>query len=608
MGLVFDQRGMVRNQSTPDIGAIEFNNPACVGAPSANGVASPTYALCPGEITTLGLQTLSSTTGFGYQWQSSTISQVGPFTPIAGANGLFYTIPPAAVNTWYSVVMTCTNPGGGSISPVGAVLISGITSSVVPCEDGFEGIGANNRLPNCSWSSNNLGSTCLTYTASGSGNRVPNTGVSFASFANNTPGTNYFYTNAIAMTAGITYSADVAWATEYFGYNNWTSLSILVGPNQSPTGLVQVANINNPISGAYKVLGNTFTIPTTGTYYVAIKAISTTGQAQYLSIDDLHITIPCQAGSVNSPSMTLSASVLTVCANQPVSLTASGADTYTWSTGANGSGITDSPQNAGIVNYVVVGQNALTGCTATLAVPVLVNPSPNTLIYANPASVCSGQPTNLSGLGATSYVWSNGASSANITVSPTVTTTYNVSGTNSYGCSASASQVITVLPLPTINATSSNADACKDDQITLTGAGGISYSWLASNSGLVLSGSQVNVTLSASTVFTVTGTNANGCVGKTTLTQNINNCTGINKYAASNGVRVYPNPTSGELTIELNSGNVSSVEVVDLTGRVILSNTGDSKVNVNLSNVANGIYYVKIKSNDSMEVVKVVKQ
>src|SRR5690606_5644548 len=216
------------------------------------------------------------------------------------------------------------------------------------------GIGLANRLPNCSWAASNMGDRNQTNVSSGSGNRVPRSGTSFASFDNSSSGTSYYYTNPIQMEPGITYSAALWYATEYFGYSNWSSLEILVGPNQSPTGLVPVAQVAPAISGPYRLLDGLFTVRSSGQYYVAIKAVSTSGSAQYLSWDDLSITIPCTPSSGNNPTVTASASAYTICSGQALNLTAVGADIHVWNNGVTGDNIVDNPtQNP--TNYVVVG-------------------------------------------------------------------------------------------------------------------------------------------------------------------------------------------------------------------------------------------------------------
>jgi hypothetical protein len=72
---------------------------------------------------------------------------------------------------------------------------------------------------------------------------------------------------------------------------------------------------------------------------------------------------------------------------------------------------------------------------------------------------------------------------------------------------------------------------------------------------------------------------------------------------------VYPNPNTGLFTIELNNGSVKTIEVMDLTGRIVLTNTSSNdKIDFNISNLANGVYYVRVQSNNSVEVIKIVKQ
>ncbi len=70
---------------------------------------------------------------------------------------------------------------------------------------------------------------------------------------------------------------------------------------------------------------------------------------------------------------------------------------------------------------------------------------------------------------------------------------------------------------------------------------------------------------------------------------------------------VYPN--TGEFTIELNNRSVKNIDVMDVTGRVIISNTSSNdKVDFNIDALANGIYYVRIQANNSVETIKIVKQ
>jgi len=85
---------------------------------------------------------------------------------------------------------------------------------------------------------------------------------------------------------------------------------------------------------------------------------------------------------------------------------------------------------------------------------------------------------------------------------------------------------------------------------------------------------------------------------------NIDSSLGIDDFNSTNFI-VYPNPTHNKLIID-SSIEVDKVEVFSYLG--ILVNTNNSKT-IDLSNYANGVYFVKITSSDGKsEVKKVVKK
>ena len=52
-----------------------------------------------------------------------------------------------------------------------------------------------------------------------------------------------------------------------------------------------------------------------------------------------------------------------------------------------------------------------------------------------------------------------------------------------------------------------------------------------------------------------------------------------------------------------------TIQISDITGRVVLNHsTSDDLINLNVSNLANGVYYVKVLSNNRSDVMKIVKQ
>lgn len=580
----------------------------CSTIPGANSAITPTYAICPGAAATIGLSTTYSVGGITYQWHSSGTSSVGPFSAVSGATNASISSPTLGTNTWFTAVITCTNVVGSVTATTGQVMVQATTIDTIPYFEGFEGLNAENTLPNCSWYTGTLGSTALTYTASNTLGRVPRTGSKFASFYYNPSGTRYFYTNGLQLQAGITYSASLWFTTEYYGYNNWSDLSILIGTTQSPAGLVTIASTNgSAISNVYKSLSDTFSVASSGIYYIAIRGTgSTASSAQYLTWDDLSVTIPC---SLNSPHVVLSTSAGTICAGDQVNMTAAGADEYLWNTGATGAVVNEMPLASTV--FSVTGTNTLSGCSSTMIQPIVVNPAPSVYIYASDPTVCAGSSVNLVVFGnGISFLWSNGSNGPVISVSPTIQTTYSVIVTNSLNCSGIASQPISVFPASTIVVTSSAPnDMCAGETVTLSATGATSYQWISGSSPFVQIGSDISISPVVTTVYTVTGVDANNCSKVTTIIQNVNECTGLlETNANSELIAVYPNPAQGEFTIRFNSDSNRLIELTDLSGRLVLSKvSNESSAHITISHLSDGIYYLKITSDQSSDVIKILK-
>jgi len=576
----------------------------CAGTPASNSViVTPTVPVCPGASAILGLNSYT-VGGLTYQWQQSTVSNVGPFTPIANATLNAYTTPTLNTPIYYSAVITCTNSNASFTTAGVQVQIQGNTVSQVPYLEDFEGIYNSNQLPNCSWTASSINNITRTYTTTLTQQRSARSGNKFASFYYFPSGTNYFYTNGIQLNAGVTYSTSLWYKTNYYGDLNWSNIAILLGTSQTTTGLVTLATTSGPAaSTAYMPLANTFTVATSGIYYVAVRGISSGGCCAYhLNWDDLEIIAPC---TINSPSLAVNASTTTICKGEPVTLTASGADTYSWTHGPSLAQVIETPAQSTM--YSVVGTNTASGCVSTINQYVQVNPAPSLAVFADKQIVCAGQPAVLTALGGSTYTWSTGSNSNFITVAPNATTTYSVIGSNVFGCTGGMAQQINVLTNPAVTGSSDRSDICRGEGAVLTGGGAVTYQWASPS--LFVQAPVANVSPNVNTTYTLTGTDNNGCKGVTTVAVNVSECLGLKDMSStSGGVKVYPNPNGGEFTIVLSNGTDKTVSLLDMTGRVISTSTGNTEVvNMDITALANGIYYVKIQSNDGIEVIKVIK-
>ncbi len=204
-----------------------------------------------------------------------------------------------------------------------------------------------------------------------------------------------------------------------------------------------------------------------------------------------------------------------ICTGDTIQLNVSGSGTnFSWSP-ATGLSCTNCanplayPSATTTYNVIV----STTNCVDTLSVTISVFATP--LINAgNDVSICTGDNTQLSASGATSYSWSpviglSNALIANPVAMPTSTTTYIVSGTTN-GCSSTDDVTVSILATSAVNP-SPDQIICLGDSAQLAVAAAATYLWSPANS-LSCSTCQNPIAFpSVNTIYTVTITEANGC-------------------------------------------------------------------------------------------------
>lgn len=209
-----------------------------------------------------------------------------------------------------------------------------------------------------------------------------------------------------------------------------------------------------------------------------------------------------------------------ICSGSNVTLIATGANGYLW----NNAAITPSINISPVVTttYSVIGASAAGLCFDTAFVTVTVNPLPSINIQPNPLSICVGASVQLSATGALNYQWSpavllNTATGAVVNPTPTSSTIFSVTGIDANGCSNSSTVNVTVNPLPTIIINPSAITICSGASTSLTATGGASYLWSPVNT----TGAIITVSPTVATVYTVIGTDANGCTNTAVSTVNL---------------------------------------------------------------------------------------
>jgi gliding motility-associated-like protein len=180
--------------------------------------------------------------------------------------------------------------------------------------------------------------------------------------------------------------------------------------------------------------------------------------------------------------------------------------------------------NAGVYTVTVTDGN---GCVDAATVSVTVNSLP--VVTATGSTVCLNQTISLSSApnGAGSYSWAGPNSYSSNQQNPTIpNATVNMSGsyvvtvTDLNGCVNANVAQVTVNQLPVITVTSGTI--CAGKSTTLTASGATSYAWAPPAGLSSTTGATVSASLNATSVYTVTGTDNNGCqsVSTTTLTVN----------------------------------------------------------------------------------------
>lgn len=242
-------------------------------------------------------------------------------------------------------------------------------------------------------------------------------------------------TQSITINTPNTYTVKV---TNMCGFGTSSPFVVTAMPNPS---------ISISAAGSTTICaGQSLTLNSTASSYTSIvwsnamvgPAISVTSSAVYYAIATNTCGTTVNSNSitvtVNSlPIVTAVTSASAVCSGQTVTLTASGANTYTLVTvGAFSGTTTVNPSTS--TTYTVIGKNTLTGCVNTTSVIQNVNPLPVLSVVTSNSLLCMGQTAILSVSGANTYSWDAGPTTNTLAVSPTVNTVYNVTGIDLNGC------------------------------------------------------------------------------------------------------------------------------------------------------------------------------
>ncbi len=313
-----------------------------------------------------------------------------------------------------------------------------------------------------------------------------------------------------------------------------------------------------------------------------------------------------------NPTPTITTANVTVCAGQPINLTANSlaGSTYSWS---GPGGFTSNTQNPVISpsTTLMTGPYNVTvtstaGCKNTAVANVTVFALPVPVIGSN-APICANNNLNLTGSGGATYNWVGPNGFNSLVQNPTITNAstlatgvYTLTASNN-GCSVSTTSLITINPLPSPTLTS-NSPICNGQSLNLSGSGGNTYQW---NGPAAFTSTLQNPVINPASptnsgTYSLTAITVNGCTATVTSSITVNptpsiSITGatvclnttINLFATSLAGSTYSWSGPGGFTSTTQNPNIanstltmSGVYTLTVTSAVGCVNTATTNVSV----------------------------
>jgi PKD repeat protein len=246
---------------------------------------------------------------------------------------------------------------------------------------------------------------------------------------------------------------------------------------------------------------------------------------------------------------------------------------------------------SGTYSVTLVATNSIGQDTEVKTNFITVAPAPIIEVSSTDIEVCKGEAATLTATGADSYEWSpivaiSSTTGSSIQVGPPTTTTYTVEGLSTLGCPASSTITIVVNDLPLV------------PQITQQTAGvlqsstSISYQWYFN--GIVIPGATFQTYVPTQTGdYQVEVENDKGCKRRSEiLFQNVTSTDDL--YDSSLEFIISPNPANTSISILTVPFAIEQLSVISIAGQLIFHSESNI-VNINVSDFASGIYFVRIQ-------------
>ncbi|HLP20923.1 MAG TPA: gliding motility-associated C-terminal domain-containing protein, partial [Chitinophagales bacterium] len=282
------------------------------------------------------------------------------------------------------------------------------------------------------------------------------------------------------------------------------------------------------------------------------------------------------------PTVTITGA-LSYCAGANTTLTANGATAYVWNDAGNS---TTPAITVTQGSYTVTGTDG-NGCTATANATVTENPLPAAAISGS-LTYCTGGNTTLTASGGVGYLWSNGQTTAAVTVTQG---TYTVTVADANSCTATTSATVTESTSLTVNITGA-LSYCPGANTTITATGGAGYVWSDGSNTAAITVTQGTYSVTASDITGCTGT-ATATVTETVapvvnITGTLTYCPGTNTTLTANGAAGYvwndpTNSTTASVTVTQGTYTVTGTDGTGCTATATATVTENAAPAVTIS-------------------------
>lgn len=291
-----------------------------------------------------------------------------------------------------------------------------------------------------------------------------------------------------------------------------------------------------------------------------------------------------------------------ICTGESDTLTATGAKTYSWSTGSVFDTTIVAPTVATL--YKVTGTDAI-GCVNSDSITVTLNTIP-VANAGNDQTICENETITLTGTGGTELLWSTGDKTNSISVTPNDTTTYIYHALNG-GCEDVDSITVFVVAAPIVTLTPETGfTLIQGGEAIIEATGGGNYVWSPSEGLSCTTCPNPTAKPSQSTEYCVTVTNLDSC--KTTKCIPVKVDCG--ELFVPTGFSPNGDNNNDVLKVMINPGCVDTYDfsVFDRWGERVFQSTDaaeswDGKFNGKELDNAVFVYYLTIKLKDNTNTI-----